>query len=60
MNVIPPPQAPQVQVFVVGNATVPAGVTELDSIRQIVLWIGFRDQQSRNAIVSRGRVFKLF
>ena len=51
MKVIPlPPQAPP-QVFMVGNAAVPAGISERNSIRQIVHWIGFRGQQNINAIV---------
>ena len=51
MNVIPPPPQAPPQVFVVGNAAVPAGISERNSIRQIVYWIGFRGQLNINAIV---------
>ena len=51
MNVIPPPPQAPSQVFVVGNAAVPAGISKRNFIRQIVHWIGFRGQQKINAIV---------
>ena len=51
MNMIPPPQQAPPQVFVIGNTAVPVGISERNSIRQIVYWIGFRGQQNINAIV---------
>ena len=51
MNVIPPPPQAPPQVFVVGNAAVPAGISERNFIWQIVHWIGFCGQQNINAMV---------
>ena len=51
MNVIPPPPQAPPQVFVVDNAVVPTGISERNSIRQIVHWIGFCGQQNINMIV---------
>ena len=51
MNVTPPPPQAPPQVFVVGNAAVPTGISERNSIRQIFHWIGFCSQQNINAIV---------
>ena len=51
MNVIPLPPQSQHQVFVVGNAVVPAGISERNSIRQIAHWIGFHGEKNSNAII---------
>ena len=51
MNVIPPPPQAPPQVFMIGNAVVSTGISERNSIRQIVHWIGFRGQQNINTIV---------
>ena len=50
MNMIPPPPQAPPQVFVVGNAAVPVGISKRNSIRQISHWIGFLGQKNINAV----------